>query len=305
MIEDVRHVVPSSRGTRIVLGAFKNDVEVWNLADGRCLAGFGTCFDFGGSRLALSDELNLLIAAAYERYGLVAYVADTGKTAWSRADLKKIQRLSLSADGTLVFCGREGFPLEVVDIASGKTVRRIRATDKVDASPFEPIQLLIRWKPVLQRLDTDTTMSIPIADPSWIRDVVFAEQRVVIARGVGDVLCFSTESARLLWSYSPEPGRFVLKLGYRVEDGMLLGTERFYEKGGRGSPAPALSLVTIEPHSGEVQVRQEMGDEGRCHAFCQQGRTLVAWSRRVISTVTAQPIAVLGGATAVEPPRLV
>ena len=96
MIDTVRHVVPSSRSTRVVLGAFENDVEVWDVAGGSSLASFRTCFDFGGSRLALSDELNVLIAGAYHRYGLVGYAADTAV----RSDLKKVQRLSLNGDGT-------------------------------------------------------------------------------------------------------------------------------------------------------------------------------------------------------------
>ncbi len=105
-----------------MLGAFEREVEVWDVRTRLQMAVFTTVFDFGGSRLALSDERNVLVAAAYTRHGIAGYSPLSGEELWRRRDLKQIQELALSADGSRVFCGRESAPCEVVDVDTGETV---------------------------------------------------------------------------------------------------------------------------------------------------------------------------------------
>lgn len=286
MIDSIRHVVSSSSGTRVVFGAFERDVEIWDLAEGTYQAGFEACFDFGGSRLALSDELNTLISGAYRRFGVTGYDASTGRAVWRRPDLKKVQRLSLSRDGRTVFCGREGSPCEVLCIATGDSVKRLRATATVYGSRFEASQLFVGRRLRLQPAESDAAVLLGPADAPPVLDAVFARGKVVISWCAGAVECFSTATADRLWSYSPGPGRHVLDLGYRPGDDVAVAAEWGFERGG------PISLVALDMNQGEVVLAREIGRDSDV-AFCQDGRSLVGSSRRVISTVTARPISIL------------
>lgn len=66
-------MVSSSTGRRVVFGAFEHSVVVMDLVSGALSPVLETTFDFGGKRLALSDELDGLLAAAYHVHGLGFY----------------------------------------------------------------------------------------------------------------------------------------------------------------------------------------------------------------------------------------
>lgn len=122
----------SSTGPRVALGAWEHSVVIVNLATGRASNRLETTFNAGGSRLALSDELDAVLAAAYHTHGLASYCCKTGQEQWRRKDAKKVQRMSLSADGLTAYCGREDAPSAVVDLRSGETTHTMRP---LSASP--------------------------------------------------------------------------------------------------------------------------------------------------------------------------
>ncbi len=115
----VRHVVPSSTGMHVILAAPDHDVEIWNVAAVQRIAAFRTIFDVGGRRLALSDQAGILVAAAYICYGIAGYAMTTGEVLWRRRDIKASQVLSLSPDGSVVYCGLQREPLYVKLAARG------------------------------------------------------------------------------------------------------------------------------------------------------------------------------------------
>jgi outer membrane protein assembly factor BamB len=262
-----------------VLAAFEHNVEVWDLLN-RCLVGsFPTVFDFGGSRVALSDELDVLVAAAYTRHGLFAYRPGSGERIWERRDLKRVQTLTLSADGTRVFCGREGFPCEVVDIKSGETVERLRGSDRVVESPWDPARFNDRLKPAIETLFGDTVCAVPRLTFAFL-DATFAPGRLCVSESRGAVRCLSIASGHELWRYQPPSGAHVLQLAYRADDDSVVAVEWSFEHGG---PRKLLSFSAAD---GVLRTRHEI--EGTDHAFCRNGRCLVMSTREVLTSDSAR-----------------
>jgi hypothetical protein len=66
----IRNLAASSSGRRVLLGAFESKVAIHDLVSGRTSETFETTYDAGGSRLALSDELDVVLAGAYHRHGI-------------------------------------------------------------------------------------------------------------------------------------------------------------------------------------------------------------------------------------------
>jgi hypothetical protein len=59
----------------------------------------------------------------------------TGEVLWRRRDIKASQVLSLSPDGSVVYCGLQRRPCAVLDVQTGETLQRLRG---VKASPTAP-----------------------------------------------------------------------------------------------------------------------------------------------------------------------
>lgn len=146
---DGRHVVPSSTGRRALFGAFEHAVVVRDLVGGAQSAGFATTFDSGGRRLALSDQLDGVLAAAYHVHGLAFYSCGTGRELWRRRDIKKVQHITLSSDGFTAYCGRDGASLTVVDLRTGETTRTVRGARALHDSRYDSVQFLDGTRPQL------------------------------------------------------------------------------------------------------------------------------------------------------------
>jgi hypothetical protein len=278
-LESVRHVVPSSTGNRVILAAFEHDVEVWDLGTRRMVGAFATGFDFGGRRLALSDTADLLLAGAYYRAGLTAHATDTGEIRWVRRELRKVQVMSVSADGERLYCGREGFPCEVLSIATGVTLERIRGTKGVLESPWEAVSLFDQLRPFVR--DAAGQKRFHIARETFaMLDAVFAPGRLVISESAGPVRCLSSSDGSELWRYRPHEGQHVLSLAYRPDDDAVIGVEWPYVHGG------SFTMLSWHGMTGACTARIDLGpDVSHAHGFCQRGTSIVTPTRRVLSTV--------------------
>jgi hypothetical protein len=110
-------------------GNWDSSVQVWSIADQAPRAEFDTILDFGGQRLAPCDsaERMVIVAGAWERHGICAYDAMTGKPLWRRMDLKRVQALSPAAGDTVAACF-DTRPMHILDLTSGAPSRRCEAS---------------------------------------------------------------------------------------------------------------------------------------------------------------------------------
>lgn len=263
----------------MVLGAFERDVEIWDVPGRRLLVTFPTVFDFGGSRLALSDERGVLLAGAYKRHGLVGYSMQSGAELWHRPDLKKVQYLTLNANGSLGYCGRQDAPCEVVDTTTGVTVDRLRGSQSIYESRWEAVRLNDRRQLRLEMASRKEGLAISRLTFA-VLDATFAPGTLLITESRGPLRCLALLSGDEVWRYDPGPGAHVLQVAYRPSDRHVVAIERTLESKG------PLRLVVLSGEDGALQER--LDTEGVEHWFCEDGCTLITSTRQVISTISGQ-----------------
>lgn len=271
-----RHAVTSSTGKRVLLGAFEKSVAIVDLLTGARSKILETTFDFGGDRLALSDSVNGVLAAAYHVHGLALYCGETGREKWRRRDIKKVQHVSLSRDGLTAFCGREGASLVVVDLESGDTKRTIRGARAFYESGFDPVQFLDCVRPQLIDLNGSRIFRV-VRTTFGFLDVAFAPEALVLSESGGPVRCIETTSGREQWRFQPKPGRHVLHLGYRAAERSILGVEWPFEKGG------AKRLIRWAVDNGQVIDSLILGEPSDC-CFGLAGEVIVLADGKILAT---------------------
>lgn len=271
-----RNAVSSSTGQRVVLGAWERFAVVVDLATGSTSNKLETTFDAGGERLALSDELDALLAAAYHTYGLASYCCKTGREQWRRKDVKKVQRISLSADGLTAYCGREGAPLAVVDLRSGETTHTVLGARGLYESQFDSLRFVDTAKPYLSRPDGGHKLLIDRMTFAFL-DVCFGPGLLVLSEAGGPVRCLDTASGRERWRYEPMAERHVLHLGYQATGPYVLGVEWPYVEGG------SKRLIRWSPTDGTVVDTMILGQPADC-CFGLDGEVVVLSDGRIIFT---------------------
>ncbi|MEW5990497.1 MAG: hypothetical protein AB1736_04010 [Chloroflexota bacterium] len=125
-------VTALDRDDLVLAGEFEQRVHALWIRPPVRRATFETVLDFGGRRLALCSRgaEPVVVAGAWERLGACAYDASTGERRWQRKDLKRVQRLSPAADGSLAAVGREG-AMQILDTATGETVATLRSAEQL------------------------------------------------------------------------------------------------------------------------------------------------------------------------------
>ena len=273
-----RHVVESSTGTRVLFGAFEHSVAVYDLVRGTRSRTTHTTFDFGGYRLALSDELDGIVAGAYTAFGLALYQVSTGDEVWRRRDIKKIQHISLSRDGLSAYCGVAESSLVAVDLRTGETITKVRGAAGVHDSRYDTVQFVDVTRPrVLGRAGE---LRFLVDRTTWaFLDVAFAPGIMLLAEAGGPVRSIDLATGHEKWRYKPPQGSHVLRLGYRGKAPCVLGVECSYIDGG------ASHLIELSLDDGHLQYAADIG-EARDSCFALAGSVLVTAEGQIIDTTT-------------------
>lgn len=148
----IRHLAISDRAEIVAAALFEETVQIWSWKTGTQLGEFETVLDFGVRKLALTSDGTVCIAGSWGRRkrgrrGLAAYSIPNGTLLWLREDIPHIQSVRLSGSGQEIYCGVDGSSAYIVETATGKTMRRIRAVTEVIGSPYTGHQLMVQKRP--------------------------------------------------------------------------------------------------------------------------------------------------------------
>lgn len=284
----IRHLATSWDGDRLVAAAFEHRVSVWDIASQSKITEFETTLDFGGSRLAIAPDGGRVIVGAYDRHGIACYDAEDGYELWRRKDLKKVQDVTISRDGSLVWCGLNNGPLHQLELSSGITVARYRATNRITESPSAPIRFFDKSHPKPELCSSDGHILGRIERMTFaFLNTAFGPGFVLLSDSGGPVRCIDIKTMAPRWTYVPPAGSHVLTLSFNSLDSNCYGVEWPYQNGG------SKRIVRFKTENGQAHFVAEIGDSA-IEAFCKFGSRLVTWDGSIFDVASGKPIAKLG-----------
>lgn len=278
-----RQLAAASGGGRVALCTFERVVSVWNLDPPGHVATFPTILDFGGSRLALSEEGATVVCGAYGE-GVAAYSAETGQLIWQRRDIKRPQRISTSTSRRIVYVAPDDGPCLVLSLDSGEIVDRLRGVRWVVESPFSPHLFLDRRRPAVVGQDLETLIDLPRTTFAFL-DVAFGPASVAVTEAGGPVRCIDLASRRELWTFTPSRGIHCLTLAFCPDRRSFVGVLWPFERGG------PKELVAFDD-SGSRSVLADLGASAE-ECFCRRGSILLVSSGSMVhvSSGVVSPLA--------------
>jgi WD40 repeat protein len=278
----IRHLCAPYEGPRIAGAEFESTVYVWDLKARQRISTFETPLDYGGHRLAINPRGDICAVASYTLGGLACYATDSGEVICVRDDLKKLQRVTYSPDGRLLYCGSETGPFTVLDAETGASLAKYPSTDEVFRSPYQPVELLSKRRkgPVELRVVGGKRIATPPRATFAILDIAFGPDRLCMSESGGPVRCLETEAGAELWRYTPRPGRHVLELAYTPKAMAFFGVEWPYMKGG------AKRLLRFDPKSGKPTLVATIEKPCAEEVFCSRGEVLLTTEGELVDVVT-------------------
>jgi hypothetical protein len=257
-VTEVRQMAAAGVAGRVACGAFERKVDVWQIEPARRLSSFETVLDFGGHRLALSDDGQILVAAAYHDHGVAAYRVETGEALWHRRDIKHAQRLSLSHHSAELYVASDDQPCLVLSLKTGATVAKLRGVRGITESRTGDIAFIDCSRPVVVEGRLRTRLfPVPRTTFAFLA-VAFGPRQFVSTESAGAVRCFDVPSGRTAWTFAPSPGVHCLDLAYSSTRAAFVGVVWPYQHGGD-------SLLVAFDESGAASTVRRLGN---AHATC-------------------------------------
>ena len=100
----IRHLSSISTSTVFAAAEFEQKVHLFEKGKQTIQRSIDTHLDFGGNRIQIIPEKNILITGAYNRFGLEAYNLATGDLVWKRKDLRKLQSVRYRPAASVISC---------------------------------------------------------------------------------------------------------------------------------------------------------------------------------------------------------
>jgi hypothetical protein len=277
----IRQLATSLNGAIVAAGQFERRVHIWDVTERKLRGTLETILDFGGRRLAITEDGQCCIAGAYRIEGIAAYSTSDGTEVWRRKDLKKVQKIQSSLDGRRVFCSFDAKPCHVLNRETGRTRRTLTGVRSVWESPYEPLTLLVKRELVLQSEAGKKLAAIPCKSFA-VLSVAFAPGFVCVSESAGPTRCLSTQDGREIWR-STEAGEHALRLAFDERSQAFVGVCWSYEVSG-----PHL-LRSFALRNGESTRLTELPALGEFE-FAQRGSRLLSSDGFLFDTATGSRV---------------
>jgi hypothetical protein len=280
----IRQLVSSRLGNVLAAAEFEKIVHLYDLASLERLHSFPTTLDFGGRRLAITDDGRTVFVGAYHRHGIAAYSSEDGQELWRRKDLKKVQQLGLNGDGSRLLCCFDRGPCECLNVATGKVGMSLRGVRRVWESPFAPMRLFERSRDYTIA-DLEASISAIPRVSFAILSVAFSPTHVCFSEAGGPVRTFDAYGTEA-WRHTPPKGIHYLHVAFSEELQLFVGISWPFERGGR------LLLQCFAPGNGSPTVITDVGPDTEM-AFCLSGDRLVTSAGDVFHTPSGKRLSPL------------
>ena len=268
---EVRHIATSHAGSRIAVAAFERLVVTWDIMTGDHICNLETCLDFGGDRLAISEDGRLLAAASFRMKHVVAYSATDGSEIWKRDNLGAIQRLAFDPLTGDLLVGAEGRPTYRLRSLSGETVKEYRGVRALTPSPY---QLGLESHETRKRIRVHFAGQ-PTADMSIdmeslaVLSTAFTPDHILVSESAGAVRCFDLHDGKLCWRHDPPQGFHALRIAYCESSDYVACLLWHYETGREKQ------IVMLDARTGRVRQSADLEGTPVVAEFALKGCALI------------------------------
>lgn len=242
-------------------------VELWDLQLRQRGSIFPTVLEAGGDRLAVSPTGDRVVAGAFAKHGVAVYDTAMGKRLWQNKTVKKVQEVHFTSSGVYVWCISDVGAAQLLDLATGNAVSRLRA---------------IRWmRPSLldsqaawfdgQRLhigseDGSRLRPVEVQPENMLIDGVFGRALLWVSEMGGPLRCYELTTREQVAQLPSGPGWHWTDIGYCEADDTFSAIKRDYDK-------PANTLHRLSETTG--QTVEICSLKSFAHVFCQRGELLL------------------------------
>lgn len=233
-MKDIRHISTSFSGQTIALAEFEKRVQIIDLKSLQVISEFDTILDFGGQRLAISEDGEICICGCWVRHGICAYEAKTGKLIWQRKDLKKVQNIQiLYADKTKFFAQFEIGVSRIFDINTGLEIDRLSGAIHFFNSKYLEIDIIDKWNKI-QVIDRKTKkLKSNIERQSFATlDLAIADNCFAISESGGPISCYDIQLADLKWRIPINEDGHFLRVDFNYGLNSFIAVSWPFMKGG-------------------------------------------------------------------------
>jgi len=239
----IRHIAASRKGSVFVTAEFEKRVCCWDSDAYKLISEFDTVLDFGGKRLAVSEDGAKCAAAAYNTYGISMYDVISGSEIWKRKDIKRAQFITFDPSDEKLYIGIEENPMVIINSRDGSGDEKIRAAEKVYFD-VKTQKRLLQYKNVVK------AGGVMFESPTFtFSDVLGIGAGVVLSSVGGDLMFLDYNSREITWKITPEQGNHFVKLSYSEQNDTVYAIQFNYLV----KSEPRFMLYGISPLDGRVK----------------------------------------------------
>lgn len=280
--ESIRHIATSFNGDRFAVAQFEHFVQVWELNTGH-VASFTTKLDFGGRRLAITEDGTLLAVASYSPSTLTVFDINKQTELWKRKDIKNSQFINLlSQQHNALFVEPQTQVSQLLDSATGTTTRKLTGASRYTENPYAPLDFIEKLNQValIDRVSGKTIRQFPKYS-FGVLDVCFAPDQALVAYSTGPLQCINlTTLEEVTWAYDLS---HFLRVAWNQEINYFLGIRWNYQKGGPNY------LSYINPATGNIDHETDPGLSIETE-FLKRGTLLLTSQGRLMETKEGKTI---------------
>jgi hypothetical protein len=275
--------VPLTGADFFATAEFEAKVTLWSFAKRAKLTELNTALDFGGNRLALVGNREMLLLTARFSGPLEAYNPG-GKLLWSRTNLFGIQQLTelWRKEQLAIGVGCEHGPYLILDPLNGATLASMRGATKIFANPYAPVMLYV---------NDDRSICLGTIDAKrlWqhslqsftVLHAAFSPTEVAYSEATGPLRCVQIDGNKK-WEIAPTQDRHFVRTAWNCGTGRWMAIDWNYESGG----SKRLFEITED---GMASVIADLGEPAGVEFF-GGGDYLVTSSGEIVATGSGEVI---------------
>lgn len=197
----MRHVASSENTSVFLTAEFERFVYTWDLYSFKLVSKFESVLDFGGKRLAISNDGKLCVAAAYNRKGICLYDVATGVAIWNRKDIKHTQAIKFSLNGDMIYVNIDDKYLLSIDSATGGNIKKDNKMSNIYQNPYNQYDCFLKGDNILKFGTAE------IKSPTFaFLDIAPTDLGIAVS-AVGNNLMFFNFNNEKIWEIIPQEGK--------------------------------------------------------------------------------------------------